>query len=204
MARCLDENGEDASLLDKKLKELMAESISRKQKEGRKKSNTGGSWKQRRFVELHEQIERLVAELPPAKERTEEQKAELQRMVKEKCKMMMQRTGRGLAEEDQHLAPERNERERRRRKEEQEQEADAVAKEAEQEQEQVEVHPKKSECKEGRKVRLSINKLHFFITCCFSVPCATSIQRRELHYRSMYALVSRKNLWIVPIQAAKR
>ena len=38
MARCLDENGEDASLLDKKLKELMAESISRKQKEGRKRS----------------------------------------------------------------------------------------------------------------------------------------------------------------------
>ena len=141
----LDPKGRDASLLDKKIKEHIAESQSRKQKEGRKKSNTGGSWKQRRFVELHEQIERLVAELPPAKERTEEQKAELQRMVKEKCKMMMQRTGRGLAEEDQHLAPERNERERRRRKEEQEQEADAVAKEAEQEQEQVEVHSKKIE-----------------------------------------------------------
>ena len=149
MARCLDANGEDASLLDKKLKELMAESISRKQKEGRKRSRVEKELaeedKQRRFVELHEQFERLVAELPPAKERTEEQKAELQRMVKEKCKMMMQRTGRGLAEEDQHLAPERNERERRRRKEEQEQEADAVAKEAEQEQEQVEVHSKKSE-----------------------------------------------------------
>ena len=141
----LDPKGKDASLLDKKIKEHIAESQSRKQEEGRKISNTGGSWKQRRFVELHEQIERLVAELPPAKERTEEQKAELQRMVKEKCKMMMQRTGRGLAEEDQHLAPERNERERRRRKEEQEQEADAVAKEAEQEQEQVEVHSKKSE-----------------------------------------------------------
>ena len=109
-------------MLAKKLKEHIAETQSRKQKKG-----------ERRFVELHEQIERLVAELPPAKERTEEQKAELQRMVKEKCKMMMQRTGRGLAEEDQHLAPERNERERRRRKEEQEQEADAVAKEAEQE-----------------------------------------------------------------------
>ena len=87
MARCLDANGEDASLLDKKIKEHIAESQSRKQEEGRKISNTGGSWKQRRFVELHEQIERLVAELPPAKERTEEQKAELQRMVKEKCKM---------------------------------------------------------------------------------------------------------------------
>ena len=91
MARCLDENGEDASLLDKKLKELMAESISRKQKEGRKRSRVEKELaeedKQRRFVELHEQFERLVAELPPAKERTEEQKAELQRMVKEKCKM---------------------------------------------------------------------------------------------------------------------
>ena len=71
----LDPKGKDASLLDKKIKEHIAESQSRKQKEGRKKSNTGGSWKQRRFVELHEQIERLVAELPPAKERTEEQKA---------------------------------------------------------------------------------------------------------------------------------
>ena len=113
----LDPKGKDASLLDKKIKEHIAESQSRKQKEGRKKSNTGGSWKQRRFVELHEQIERLVAELPPAKERTEEQKAELQRMVKEKCKMMMQRTGRGLAEEDQHLAPDRNERLLRKQKE---------------------------------------------------------------------------------------
>ena len=108
----MDPKGRDASLLAKKLKEHIAESQSRKQEEGRKISNTGDSWKQRRFVELNEQIERLVAELPPAKERTEEQKAELQRMVKEKCKMMMQRTGRGLAEEDQHLAPERNERER--------------------------------------------------------------------------------------------
>ena len=42
---------------------------------------------QRRFLELHEQIERLVAELPPAKERTEEQKAQLQKIVKEKWKM---------------------------------------------------------------------------------------------------------------------
>ena len=113
----LDPKGRDASLLAKKLKEHIAESQSRKQEEGRKISNTGGSWKQRRFVELHEQIERLVAELPPAKERTEEQKAELQRMVKEKCKMMMQRTGRGLAEEDQHLAPDRNERLLRKQKE---------------------------------------------------------------------------------------
>ena len=161
MARCLDPKGRDGRLLAKKIKEHIAESQSRKQEEGRKISNTGGSWKQRRFVELHEQIERLVAELPPAKERTEEQKAELQRMVKEKCKMMMQRTGRGLAEEDQHLAPERNERERlligesRKQKEGRkrskicgkEQEADAVAKEAEQEQEQeqVEVHSKKIE-----------------------------------------------------------
>ena len=104
-------------MLAKKIKEHIAESQSRKQEEGRKISNTGGSWKQRRFVELHEQIERLVAELPPAKERTEEQKAELQRMVKEKCKMMMQRTGRGLAEEDQHLAPDRNERLLRKQKE---------------------------------------------------------------------------------------
>ena len=83
----MDPKGRDASLLAKKLKEHIAESQSRKQEEGRKISNTGDSWKQRRFVELNEQIERLVAELPPAKERTEEQKAELQRMVKEKCKM---------------------------------------------------------------------------------------------------------------------
>ena len=87
MARCLDPKGRDGRLLAKKIKEHIAESQSRKQKEGRKKSNTGGSWKQRRFVELHEQIERLVAELPPAKERTEEQKAQLQKIVKEKCKM---------------------------------------------------------------------------------------------------------------------
>ena len=167
MARCLDPKGRDGRLLAKKIKEHIAESQGRKQEEGRKISNTGGSWKQRRFVELHEQIERLVAELPPAKERTEEQKAELQRMVKEKCKMMMQRTGRGLAEEDQHLAPERNERERRRRKEEQEQEADAVAKEAEQEQEQVEVHSKKIESspaksrkqKDGRKKSRKVRSL---------------------------------------------
>ena len=87
MARCLDPKGRDGKLLAKKIKEHIAESQSRKQEEGRKISNTGGSWKQRRFVELHEQIERLVAELPPAKERTEEQKAQLQKIVKEKCKM---------------------------------------------------------------------------------------------------------------------
>ena len=98
----LDPKGKDASLLDKKIKEHIAESQSRKQKEGRKKSNTGGSWKQRRFVELHEQIERLVAELPPAKERTEEQKAELQRMVKEKCKMKKKLDGKV-----NHLIPEK-------------------------------------------------------------------------------------------------
>ena len=60
----LDPKGRDASLLAKKLKEHIAESQSRKQKEGRKRSTV--NW---------------------------------------------QRTGRGLAEEDQHLAPERNERE---------------------------------------------------------------------------------------------
>ena len=102
MARCLDANGEDASLLDKKLKEHIAESQSRKQEEGRKISNTGGSWKQRRFVELHEQIERLVAELPPAKERTEEQKAQLQKIVKEKCKMKKKLDGKV-----NHLIPEK-------------------------------------------------------------------------------------------------
>ena len=87
MARYLDPKGRDGRLLAKKIKEHIAESQGRKQEEGRKISNTGGSWKQRRFVELHEQIERLVAELPPAKERTEEQKAQLQKIVKEKCKM---------------------------------------------------------------------------------------------------------------------
>ena len=42
---------------------------------------------QRRFLELHEEIERLVAELPPANERTDEQKRRLQKLVKEKCMM---------------------------------------------------------------------------------------------------------------------
>lgn len=42
---------------------------------------------QRRFQELHEEIERLVAELPPANERTDEQKRRLQKLVKEKCMM---------------------------------------------------------------------------------------------------------------------
>ena len=102
MARCLDPKGRDGRLLAKKIKEHIAESQSRKQEEGRKISNTGGSWKQRRFVELHEQIERLVAELPPAKERTEEQKAELQRMVKEKCKMKKKLDGKV-----NHLIPEK-------------------------------------------------------------------------------------------------
>ena len=91
----LDPKGRDASLLAKKLKEHIAETQSRKQKKG-----------ERRFVELHEQIERLVAELPPAKERTEEQKAELQKIVKEKCKMKkklekLKEAGNELAEEDQ-------------------------------------------------------------------------------------------------------
>ena len=91
MARGLGENGEDASLLDKKLKELMAESISRKQKEGRKRSRVEKELaeedKQRRFVELHEQFERLVAELPPAKERTEEQKQQLKKIAQKKWKI---------------------------------------------------------------------------------------------------------------------
>ena len=66
----LDPKGRDASLLAKKLKEHIAESQSRKQKEGRKRSTV--NW---------------------------------------------QRTGRGLAEEDQHLAPDRNERLLRKQKE---------------------------------------------------------------------------------------
>ena len=102
MARCLDPKGRDGRLLAKKIKEHIAESQSRKQEEGRKISNTGDSWKQRRFVELNEQIERLVAELPPAKERTEEQKAKLQRMVKEKCKMKKKLDGKV-----NHLIPEK-------------------------------------------------------------------------------------------------
>ena len=102
MARCLDPKGRDGRLLAKKIKEHIAESQGRKQEEGRKISNTGGSWKQRRFVELHEQIERLVAELPPAKERTEEQKAQLQKIVKEKCKMKKKLDGKV-----DHLIPEK-------------------------------------------------------------------------------------------------
>ena len=132
MARCLDENGEDASLLDKKLKELMAESISRKQKEGRKRSRVEKELaeedKQRRFVQLHEQFERLVAELPPAKERTEEQKQQLKKIAQKKWKIKNKLDG-----NVDHLIPQK------------EQEEDTVAKEAEQEQEQVEVHSKKSE-----------------------------------------------------------
>ena len=42
---------------------------------------------QRRFVELHEQIESLVAGLPPSNERSAEQKAELKKLVQEKWKM---------------------------------------------------------------------------------------------------------------------
>ena len=87
----LDPKGRDASLLDKKLKELMAESISRKQKEGRKRSRVEKELaeedKQRRFVALHEQFERLVAELPPAKERTEEQKQQLKKIAQKKWKI---------------------------------------------------------------------------------------------------------------------
>ena len=136
----LDPKGRDASLLAKKLKEHIAESQSRKQEEGRKISNTGGSWKQRRFVELHEQIERLVAELPPAKERTEEQKAQLQKIVKEKCKMKKKLENLKEGRKISKIAGK-------------EKEADAVAKEAEQEQEQeqVEVHSKKSESSPAKK-----------------------------------------------------
>ena len=42
---------------------------------------------QRRFLELHEQIESLIAELPPSNERTAQQKAELKKLVQEKWKM---------------------------------------------------------------------------------------------------------------------
>ena len=102
MARCLDPKGRDGRLLAKKIKEHIAESQSRKQEEGRKISNTGGSWKQRRFVELHEQIERLVAELPPAKGRTEGQKQQLKKLVQEKSKMKKKFDGKV-----NHLIPEK-------------------------------------------------------------------------------------------------
>ena len=42
---------------------------------------------QRRFLELHEQIESLIAKLPPSNERTAQQKAELKKLVQEKWKM---------------------------------------------------------------------------------------------------------------------
>ena len=100
----LDPKGRDASLLDKKLKELMAESISRKQKEGRKRSRVEKELaeedKQRRFVALHEQFERLVAELPPAKERTEEQKQQLKKIAQKKWKIKNKLDGKG-----DHLIP---------------------------------------------------------------------------------------------------
>ena len=84
------------------------------------------------------------------KEHIAESQSRKQKEGRKRSTVNWQRTGRGLAEEDQHLAPDRNE--RRRRKEEQEQEADAVAKEAEQEQEQeqVEVHSKKIESSPGK------------------------------------------------------
>ena len=57
---------------------------------------------QRRFVELHEQIESLVAGLPPSNERSAEQKAELKKLVQEKWKMKKKLDGKV-----DHLIPRR-------------------------------------------------------------------------------------------------
>ena len=46
MARCLDPKGRDGKLLAKKIKEHIAESQSRKQKEGRKRSKICGKEKE--------------------------------------------------------------------------------------------------------------------------------------------------------------
>ena len=57
---------------------------------------------ERRFLELNEQFESLVAGLPPPRGRTDEQKAKLQKIVKEKCKMKKKLDGKV-----NHLIPEK-------------------------------------------------------------------------------------------------
>ena len=74
---CREEPEEKRKRNDKKEATQVSQSVSQSQL----------TPEQRRFLELHEQIESLVAGLPPSRERTGEQKAELQKIVKEKCKM---------------------------------------------------------------------------------------------------------------------
>ena len=74
---CREEPEEKRKRNDKKEATQVSQSVSQSQL----------TPEQRRFVELHEQIESLVAGLPPSNERTAEQKAQLQKIVKEKWKM---------------------------------------------------------------------------------------------------------------------
>ena len=74
---CREEPEEKRKRNDKKEATQVSQSVSQSQL----------TPEQRRFLELHEQIESLVAGLPPSNERTAEQKAQLQKIVKEKWKM---------------------------------------------------------------------------------------------------------------------
>ena len=74
---CREEPEENRKRNDKKEAAQVSHSVSQSQL----------TPEQRRFLELHEEIESLVAELPPANERTDEQKRRLQKLVKEKCMM---------------------------------------------------------------------------------------------------------------------
>ena len=74
---CREEPEEKRKRNDKKEATQVSQSVSQSQL----------TPEQRRFLELHEQIESLVAGLPPSNERTAEQKAELKKIVQEKWKM---------------------------------------------------------------------------------------------------------------------
>ena len=89
---CREEPEENRKRNDKKEATQVSQSVSRSQL----------TPEQRRFVELHEQIESLVAGLPPSNERTAEQKAQLQKIVKEKWKMKKKLDGKV-----NHLIPEK-------------------------------------------------------------------------------------------------
>ena len=74
---CREEPEEKRKRNDKKEATQVSQSVSQSQL----------TPEQRRFLELHEQIESLIAKLPPSNERTAQQKAELKKLVQEKWKM---------------------------------------------------------------------------------------------------------------------
>ena len=74
---CREEPEEKRKRNDKKEATQVSQSVSQSQL----------TPEQRRFLELHEQIQSLIAELPPSNERTAQQKAELKKLVQEKWKM---------------------------------------------------------------------------------------------------------------------